>query len=67
MSFIGYISCIYITNFILSRMVFGKHYTGYSSSIRSGIFNEIAVAALPAFLTMLPVDMVKTQVHWVYA
>lgn len=40
-------------------MVFGKHYHGYSSSIRSGMFNEIAVAALPAFLTMLPVDMVS--------
>lgn len=41
------------------KMVFGKHYNGYSSAIRSGVFNEVAVAALPAFLTMLPVDMVS--------
>lgn len=43
-------------------MVFGKHYHGYSSSIRSGIYNEIAVGALPAFLTMLPVDMMNESV-----
>lgn len=43
-------------------MVFGKHYHGYSSSIRSGMYNEIAVGALPAFLTMLPVDMMNESV-----
>lgn len=39
-------------------MVFGKHYDGYSSNIRSGMFNEIAVGAFPAFLSMLPSGMV---------
>lgn len=38
-------------------MVVGKHYNGYSSAIRSGIYNEIATSALPAFLTMLPNGM----------
>lgn len=42
-------------------MVFGKHYNGYSSSIRGGMFNEIAVGAMPAFLSMLPIDMVCIQ------
>lgn len=40
-------------------MVFGKHYSGYSSSIRPGVFNEIAVSAFPAFLTMLPIGMMN--------
>lgn len=43
-------------------MVFGKHYHGYASTIRSGIYNEIAVGALPAFLTMLPMDMMNESV-----
>lgn len=38
-------------------MVFGRYYNGYSSAIRGGVFNEVAVAALPAFLTMLPNGM----------
>lgn len=38
-------------------MVSGKHYNGYSSGIRPGIYNEIATSALPAFLTMLPNGM----------
>lgn len=38
-------------------MVFGKHYNGYSSAIRPGVYNEIATSALPAFLTMLPNGM----------
>lgn len=38
-------------------MVFGKHYHGYSSSIRPGVFNEIATSVLPAFMTMLPKGM----------
>lgn len=38
-------------------MVIGKHYNGYSSAIRPGIYNEIATSALPAFLTMLPSGM----------
>jgi hypothetical protein len=29
----------------------------YSSANRAGVFNEAAVGALPAFLTMLPKDM----------
>lgn len=38
-------------------MVTGKHYNGYSSGIRPGVYNEIATSALPAFLTMLPNGM----------
>lgn len=38
-------------------MVVGKHYNGYSSAIRPGVYNEIATSALPAFLTMLPNGM----------
>lgn len=44
-------------------MVFGKHYNGYSSAIRSGIYNEVALAAFPAFLTMLPTHMVIFIIH----
>lgn len=40
-------------------MVFGKHYNGYSSAIRPGVYNEIATSALPAFLTMLPNGMMN--------
>ncbi|XP_065073904.1 uncharacterized protein LOC135697958 isoform X1 [Ochlerotatus camptorhynchus] len=39
------------------RIEHGKHYSGYSSSNRAGVFNEVAVGAIPAFLTMLPPDM----------
>ncbi|XP_058056825.1 uncharacterized protein LOC131208190 [Anopheles bellator] len=39
------------------RLESGRHYTGYSSANRAGMFNEVAVGALPAFLTMLPPDM----------
>lgn len=38
-------------------MVVGKHYNGYSSAIRPGVYNEIATSVLPAFLTMLPNGM----------
>lgn len=38
-------------------MVVGRHYNGYSSNIRPGVYNEIATSALPAFLTMLPNGM----------
>lgn len=38
-------------------MVFGKHYNGYSSNIRPGVYNEIATSVLPAFMTMLPNGM----------
>lgn len=38
-------------------MVVGRHYNGYSSNIRPGVYNEIATSALPAFLTMLPHGM----------
>lgn len=38
-------------------MVVGTHYNGYSSSIRPGVYNEIATSAMPAFLTMLPNEM----------
>lgn len=40
-------------------MVSGKHYTGYSSTNRAGIFNEAAVSAFPAFYSMLPADMMN--------
>ncbi|XP_055595817.1 uncharacterized protein LOC129746262 [Uranotaenia lowii] len=39
------------------RLENGKHYSGYSSSNRGGVFNEVAVGAIPAFLSMLPPDM----------
>ncbi|XP_037051362.1 uncharacterized protein LOC119085170 [Bradysia coprophila] len=51
-----------ITNKDSLKMVFGKHYHGYSSAVRSGVYNEIAVGALPAFLTMLPVEMMNESV-----
>lgn len=38
-------------------MVYGRHYNGYSSSIRPGVYNEIATSVLPAFMTMLPNGM----------
>jgi hypothetical protein len=41
------------------RLVSGKHYTGYSSTNRAGIFNEAAVSAFPAFFSMLPADMMN--------
>lgn len=41
------------------RLVSGKHYNGYSSTHRAGIFNEAAVGAFPAFLSMLPAEMVN--------
>lgn len=41
----------------VDRMVYGKHYDGYSSAIRPGVYNEIATSVLPAFLTMLPDGM----------
>lgn len=43
-------------------MVSTTFYREYSSSIRPGIFNEVAIAALPAFLSMLPNDMMKASV-----
>lgn len=43
-------------------MVSTTFYREYSSAIRPGIFNEVAVSALPAFLSMLPNDMMKNSV-----
>lgn len=43
-------------------MVSTTFYREYSSSIRPGIFNEVAIAALPAFLSMQPNDMMKASV-----
>ena len=40
------------------RLISGKHYNGYSSTNRAGIFNEVAVGAMPVFMTMLPPGMV---------
>lgn len=42
-------------------MVSGKHYSGYSSSNRAGIFNEVAVSAFPAFYSLLPADMMNSS------
>lgn len=39
----------------------GKHYNGYSSTNRAGIFNEAAVSAFPAFYSMLPADMMNVS------
>lgn len=41
-------------------MVSGKHYSGYSSANRAGIFNEAAVSAFPAFYSLLPADMMNS-------
>lgn len=41
------------------RLVSGKHYNGYSSTNRAGVYNEAAVGAFPAFLSMLPADMMN--------
>lgn len=43
-------------------MLSGKHYSGYSSTNRAGIFNEAAVSAFPAFYSMLPGDMMNDSV-----
>lgn len=44
------------------RLVSGRHYSGYSSTNRAGIFNEAAVSAFPAFYSMLPADMMNDSV-----
>lgn len=44
------------------RLVSGKHYSGYSSTNRAGIFNEVAVSAFPAFYSLLPADMMNDTV-----
>lgn len=41
------------------RLLSDKHYSGYSSTNRAGVFNEAAVSAFPAFLSMLPADMMN--------
>lgn len=41
------------------RLLSGKHYNGYASVNRAGIFNEFAVGGIPAFLTMLPPEMLN--------
>jgi peroxidase len=46
----------------LNRLLSGKHYSGYSSTNRAGIFNEAAVSAFPAFYSMLPADMMNKSV-----
>lgn len=44
------------------RLLSGKFYSGYSSTNRAGIFNEVAIGALPAFKTMLPAEMIDNSV-----
>ncbi|CRK94120.1 CLUMA_CG007643, isoform A [Clunio marinus] len=41
------------------RLLSGRHYSGYSSVNRAGVFNEAAVSAFPAFYSMLPADMMS--------
>ncbi|KAL7044613.1 hypothetical protein ACKWTF_002002 [Chironomus riparius] len=42
------------------RLVSNKHYSGYSSANRAGIFNEAATSAFPAFYSLLPADMMNS-------
>jgi peroxidase len=44
------------------RLLSGKHYAGYSSTNRAGIFNEAAFSAFPAFYSMLPADMMNDTI-----
>jgi len=44
------------------RLLSGRHYSGYSSTNRAGIFNEAAVSGFPAFYSMLPADMMNESV-----
>jgi hypothetical protein len=44
------------------RLLSGKHYSGYSSTNRAGIFNEAAMGAFPAFYSLLPADMMNDTV-----
>lgn len=44
------------------RLLADKHYSGYSSTNRAGIFNEAAVSAFPAFYSMLPADMMNQSI-----
>lgn len=60
MSIIGL--CWRFSHRFLFRLLSGKHYTGYSSTNRAGIFNEAAVSAFPAFYSMLPADMMNDTV-----
>uniref|UniRef100_A0A182RDN6 Oxidase/peroxidase n=1 Tax=Anopheles funestus TaxID=62324 RepID=A0A182RDN6_ANOFN len=46
-----------ITNNADLRLETSGYYSGYSSANRAGMFAEVAVGAIPAFLTMLPPDM----------
>jgi peroxidase len=45
-----------------SRLLSRKHYSGYSSTNRAGVFNEAAVSAFPAFYSLLPADMMNDTV-----
>lgn len=51
-----------ILNFLPNRLLSRKHYSGYSSTNRAGVFNEAAVSALPAFYSLLPADMMNDTV-----
>ncbi|CAD7078943.1 unnamed protein product [Hermetia illucens] len=50
-----------ITNRDGLRLLSGKHFSGYSSINRAGVFNEFAVGAMPAFLTILPEEMLNEK------
>lgn len=47
---------------LVCRLLSDKHYSGYSSTNRAGVFNEAAVSAFPAFYTMLPADMMNDSI-----
>lgn len=39
------------------------HYSQYSSSHKAGVFNEVALTALPAFLSMVPTTLVRRNIN----
>lgn len=51
-----------ITNKDELHLIAGKHFSGYSSTNRGGVYNEFAVGALPAFQSMLPAGMMNDSV-----
>lgn len=54
--------CATSNRFLIARLLSGRHYSGYSSTNRAGVFNEAAVSAFPAFYSMLPADMMNESV-----
>lgn len=42
------------------------YYMGYSSSNQAGTFNGVAMSALQVFLSMIPPELVSTELHIQY-